>query len=156
MSRKCKNPRWKGKIKDRKRKSAFLQREHNKKNPKWPKRPLLHIVLARNVAHFPLHIQSFLESTLLYPNAAACQPAAFSISKCPIRRNSRMMKTRARMAAAKSAMGPAYITPSIPKNMGNGTIKGKRKMICLVRDIKMPILALPMAVKSCWSRVEGR
>ena len=56
-------------------------------------------------------------------------------------------KQIARTAAAPSAMGPAYITPSIPQRKENSRISGSRKMICLVIEIIMPSFALPMEVK---------
>ena len=49
-------------------------------------------------------------------------------------------------AAARSAKGPAYMIPSIPQKSGRRTIKGSRKMICLVRDRKIPFFGLPMDV----------
>ena len=39
------------------------------------------------------------------------------------------------MAAAASAIGPAYITPSIPINIGKMIMSGSRNNICLVSDI---------------------
>ena len=51
------------------------------------------------------------------------------------------------IAAIKSAIGPAYIMPSIPENRGRITIRGSRKIICLVRERKIPPFGLPMAVK---------
>ena len=57
------------------------------------------------------------------------------------------MKSAAMVAAAISATGPANMTPSIPNMAGNSNSKGSRKMIYLVREIKIPRLALPMAVK---------
>ncbi len=49
--------------------------------------------------------------------------------------------------AMQSATGPAYIIPSMPMGRGNMMIRGSRKMICLVRERKMPPLGFPMAVK---------
>ena len=48
---------------------------------------------------------------------------------------------------APSAMGPAYITPSIPQMAGKMRMRGMRKIICRVREMRMPIFARPMAVK---------
>ena len=39
------------------------------------------------------------------------------------------------------------MTPSIPINMGRIMISGSRKIICLVRDRKIPLVAFPMEVK---------
>ena len=50
-------------------------------------------------------------------------------------------------AARKSATGPAYMIPSIPMKRGKIIKRGRRKMICLVRDRKAPTFGLPMAVK---------
>ena len=50
-------------------------------------------------------------------------------------------------AAVKSAIGPAYMIPSIPKNNGKIKISGNRKRICRVRDKMIPFLGLPIAVK---------
>ena len=49
--------------------------------------------------------------------------------------------------AAASAIGPAYITPSIPIVTENTRINGKRNRTCLVRDMTIPSFALPMDVK---------
>ena len=49
--------------------------------------------------------------------------------------------------AKKSAIGPEYITPSIPINNGITISKGKRNIICLVRDRKVPNFGLPIDVK---------
>ena len=49
--------------------------------------------------------------------------------------------------ARKSAMGPAYMIPSIPAKRGKMRIRGRRKRICLVRDRKVPLLGFPMEVK---------
>ena len=57
-------------------------------------------------------------------------------------------KTTASTNAEVSAIGPAYMTPSIPKKTGKMTIRGSRKSTCLVRDIITPSLAFPMEVKS--------
>lgn len=63
-------------------------------------------------------------------------------------RISRKIRSMAIKLAAPSAMGPAYITPSmLPMTLGSRIIRGSRKMICRVIEIKMPILALPMEVK---------
>ena len=53
----------------------------------------------------------------------------------------------ANAAATESAIGAEYITPSIPKNIGRMTISGRRKIIWRVREMKIPRLAFPMAVK---------
>lgn len=41
-------------------------------------------------------------------------------------------------AAAKSAIGAVYITPSMPKRYGKISSRGRRKIICLVRERKIP------------------
>ena len=46
-----------------------------------------------------------------------------------------------------SATGPAYMIPSIPIKNGNMRMSGKRKMICLVNERKIPCVALPIDVK---------
>ena len=51
------------------------------------------------------------------------------------------------MAAAASAIGPAYITPSIPIKIGKIIISGSRNNICLVSDINTPSLDLPIELK---------
>ena len=58
-----------------------------------------------------------------------------------------MIITRQTNAAEKSAMGMEYKSPSIPKNIGSMKSKGRRKMICLVRDRKTPFFGMPIAVK---------
>ena len=50
-------------------------------------------------------------------------------------------------AAAASAIGPAYITPSIPINKGKIRISGSKNSTCLVSDTTIPSLAFPMDVK---------
>ena len=50
-------------------------------------------------------------------------------------------------AAARSAAGPAYMIPSIPRKSGKSRIRGRRNMICLVRDRKVPILGFAIDVK---------
>ena len=50
-------------------------------------------------------------------------------------------------AAIKSAIGPANITPLMPIAIGRKIIRGSKKMICRVRDRKVPMPARPMAVK---------
>ena len=62
-----------------------------------------------------------------------------------ISRSANIIATR---AAAPSAIGPAYITPSIPMNNGKIRINGSRKMICLVRDTTIPSFDFPMDVKN--------
>ena len=57
------------------------------------------------------------------------------------------MKYPQTIAAAASAIGPAYITPSIPINNGKITISGNKKRICLVRDINTPSCYFPMELK---------
>lgn len=49
--------------------------------------------------------------------------------------------------ARESAIGPAYMIPSIPINSGMIKSKGKRKKICLVRDKKVPRFGFPIDVK---------
>ena len=44
-------------------------------------------------------------------------------------------------------MGPAYMIPSIPRNRGRITNKGSRKIICRVRDRKVPFFGFPMEEK---------
>ena len=51
------------------------------------------------------------------------------------------------IVATRSAIGPAYMTPSIPIKRGRIRSSGRRKMICLVNDIKIPFFGLPIAVK---------
>ena len=51
-------------------------------------------------------------------------------------------------AAAPSAIGPAYITPSIPIKTGKISISGKRKITCLVSDTTIPSFAFPIEVKN--------
>ena len=67
---------------------------------------------------------------------------AFFISPSSLR-----AKTTARTKAAASAIGPAYITPSIPINIGKIITSGRRKITCLVRDIMIPRVAFPIEVK---------
>ena len=62
--------------------------------------------------------------------------------------SSLLAKIIARANAAASAIGPAYITPSIPINRGKITINGRRKITCLVRDITTPSFAFPIEVKN--------
>ena len=50
-------------------------------------------------------------------------------------------------AATKSAIGPAYIIPLIPINIGRTTKSGKKKIICLVKERKTPFFGLPIEVK---------
>ena len=57
-------------------------------------------------------------------------------------------KTTASTNAAASAIGPAYITPSIPINIGKIMINGSRKITCLVRDMMIPRPAFPIEVKN--------
>ena len=58
--------------------------------------------------------------------------------------SSRLAKTTANTKAEVSAIGPAYMTPSIPKKNGKMTISGSRKKTCLVSDMITPSLAFPM------------
>lgn len=67
---------------------------------------------------------------------------------CFIFFNSLAAKITASAAAAASAIGPAYITPSIPINNGKIKISGSRKSTCLVRDITIPSFAFPIEVKN--------
>ena len=62
--------------------------------------------------------------------------------------SSRLAKTTANTKAEVSAIGPAYMTPSIPKKNGKMTISGSRKKTCLVSDLITPSLAFPMEVKN--------
>ena len=50
-------------------------------------------------------------------------------------------------AAKVSAMGAAYMMPSIPHRRGKMTINGNRKMICRVKLKNVPIFGFPMEVK---------
>ena len=63
------------------------------------------------------------------------------------RLNSFVINAKHTIVATKSATGPAYITPSIPRKSGRIINNGKRKRICLVRDIKIPFFGFPIAVK---------
>ena len=54
----------------------------------------------------------------------------------------------ATIAAAASAIGPAYITPSMPMNFGKIRINGSKKITCLVSDTTIPSFALPIEVKN--------
>lgn len=49
--------------------------------------------------------------------------------------------------AKKSAIGAANITPSMPKNIGRKSRRGKRKIICLVSDRNTPLPGFPIDVK---------
>ena len=51
-------------------------------------------------------------------------------------------------AARKSATGPAYMIPSIPIKIGKITMKGSKKIICLVNARKVPFTGFPMAAKN--------
>ena len=44
----------------------------------------------------------------------------------------------------RSAIGPAYKTPIIPKKCGSITTSGSRNRICLVRERKVPLYAFPI------------
>ena len=48
--------------------------------------------------------------------------------------------------ATKSAIGPAYMMPSMPINSGRITINGSKKRIWRVRDRKIPFFGYPIAV----------
>ena len=50
-------------------------------------------------------------------------------------------------AAARSAIGAVYITPSMPKRYGKISSSGSRKIICLVSERKIPFFGAPMEVK---------
>ena len=54
----------------------------------------------------------------------------------------------ATMAAAISAIGPAYITPSIPINLGKIRTKGIKNSTCLVSETAIPNFAFPIDVKN--------
>ena len=71
----------------------------------------------------------------------------YAISALRIFPNSRLANTIASANAAASAIGPAYITPSIPINNGKIMINGRRKITCRVRDITIPSFAIPIEVK---------
>ena len=49
--------------------------------------------------------------------------------------------------ARKSAIGPAYISPSMPKISGKIKRSGSKNKICLVRDRNIPLFGFPMDVK---------
>ena len=66
---------------------------------------------------------------------------------CAFFPSSRLANTIASANAAASAIGPAYITPSIPINNGKIMINGRRKITCRVRDITIPSFAIPIEVK---------
>ena len=51
-------------------------------------------------------------------------------------------------AAKKSAIGPQYIHPSIPIKCSRIKSSGIKKMICLVRDKKIPFAGFPIDVKN--------
>ena len=53
----------------------------------------------------------------------------------------------AKTAAMASAIGAENIMPSIPKKIGRIIKSGRRKIICLVREMKIPRFAFPIAVK---------
>ena len=55
--------------------------------------------------------------------------------------------SKAAMNAVKSAIGPAYMIPSIPMARGRIKMSGIRKIICLVSDRKIPPPGFPMEVK---------
>ena len=46
-------------------------------------------------------------------------------------------------------MGPAYMIPSIPRNRGRITNKGSRKIICRVRDRKVPFFGFQVEDMGC-------
>ena len=62
-------------------------------------------------------------------------------------RNSLIVNTPQTTAAAISAIGPAYMTPSIPMKIGKITMSGSKKRICLVSDMKIPSCDLPIELK---------
>ena len=64
-----------------------------------------------------------------------------------IARSSFTANPTATAAAAPSAIGPAYITPSIPINTGKIRMSGSKKITCLVSDTTMPSYAFPIDVK---------
>ena len=49
--------------------------------------------------------------------------------------------------AIPSAIGPAYIIPSIPNILGSIIISGSKNNNCLVIAMKAPLNALPIEVK---------
>ena len=61
--------------------------------------------------------------------------------------SSLLANTIASTNAAASAIGPAYITPSIPINSGKIMISGSKKITCRVIDITIPSFAIPIEVK---------
>ena len=58
-----------------------------------------------------------------------------------------MMDRLVTTKAAKSAVGPANMIPSIPKIMGRTTRRGIRNSTCLVMDSTSPFTGFPMAAK---------
>lgn len=62
--------------------------------------------------------------------------------------SSLLANTIANTNAAASAIGPAYITPSIPINNGKIIISGNKKITCRVNDMTIPSFAIPMEVKN--------
>ena len=50
-------------------------------------------------------------------------------------------------AARKSAIGPANMIPSMPKNVGSTTISGIRHKSCLVIPSMVPFFGIPIDVK---------
>ena len=71
----------------------------------------------------------------------------YTISALRIFPSSRLANTIASANAAASAIGPAYITPSIPINNGKKMNNGRRKTTCRVRDITKPNYAIPKEEK---------
>ena len=61
--------------------------------------------------------------------------------------NSLIRKIADKATAAKSAIGPAYTTPSIPKYIGSIITKGSKNKTCLVSDKNIPRDDLPIEVK---------
>ena len=66
-----------------------------------------------------------------------------------------------RIAAMASAIGPAYMIPSMPRKIGSISMKGNKKKICLVKEIMIPNLAFPidakkLEVKGCMPLIKVR
>ena len=73
--------------------------------------------------------------------------------------NSRTTITMLTDAAARSAIGAVYITPSMPKRYGKISSSGSRKIICLVSERKIPFFGAPIEVTKCqltgWLRLRN-
>ena len=95
----------------------------------------------------PDHIHEFAHTNMAHP----WMPSGTFIIKHLyffIAASSLLANNIANANAAASAIGPAYITPSIPIINEKITISGKRNSTCLVRDITIPSFAFPIDVKN--------